>query len=497
MTSKPAPMCLPPSLSSLTDQSLFRQDAYVNGKWVQAEGGDSLQVTNPADATPIGVVPKMGSADTRLAIDAAQIALPAWRGRVAKDRSAILRRWFDLIIANTDDLALILTVEQGKPLSEARDEIRYAASFVEWFSEEAKRVYGDTIPSTVESQRIVVRKEPVGVCALITPWNFPAAMVTRKVAPALAAGCTAVLKPAEATPYTALALAVLGERAGIPTGVFNVVTGDPVAIGGELTGNAAVRKLSFTGSTPIGRLLMQQSAATLKKVSLELGGNAPFIVFEDADLDAAVAGAIAAKYRNSGQTCVSVNRFYVQSSIYNAFATKLAAAVSGLRVGAGLTEGVSQGPLINDAAVRKISSHIDDALAKGGRLLAGGKVHALGGTFFEPTVIVEAQKNMAIATEETFGPVSALFRFETDEEVIEAANDTEFGLAAYFYTQSQRRVWRVSEALEHGMVGVNTGKISSEVVPFGGIKSSGFGREGSHYGIEDYLHIKYICMGEI
>ncbi|HKT94509.1 MAG TPA: NAD-dependent succinate-semialdehyde dehydrogenase, partial [Paraburkholderia sp.] len=414
--------------------------------------------------------------------------------KTAKERSSILRKWHDLMMENADDLALILTTEQGKPIAEAKGEIGYAASFLEWFAEEGKRIYGDTIPTPANDKRIVVTKEPVGVCAAITPWNFPAAMITRKVGPALAAGCPIVLKPAEATPFSALALAVLAERAGVPRGIFSVVTGDPKAIGGELTSNPTVRKLSFTGSTPVGRLLMSQCASTVKKVSLELGGNAPFIVFEDADLDAAVAGAIASKYRNSGQTCVCTNRFYVHDAVYDAFAAKLRDAVEKLKVGLGTEAGVTQGPLINEAAVLKVESHIEDALAKGAQVTTGGKRHALGHGFFEPTILTGVTPAMKVARDETFGPLAPLFRFSSDDEVIRMANDTEFGLAAYFYSRDIGRVWRVAEALEYGMVGINTGLISNEVAPFGGVKQSGLGREGSHYGVDDYVVIKYMCM---
>ncbi|WDD91305.1 NADP-dependent succinate-semialdehyde dehydrogenase [Burkholderia sp. FERM BP-3421] len=480
---------------ALKDPALFRQQAYIAGEWQSAASGETFDVRNPATGERIGAVPALGAADTRRAIDAANAAWPAWRKRTAKERAAVLRKWHDLMLAHADDLALLLTTEQGKPLAEAKGEILYAASFLEWFAEEGKRVYGDTIPTPAGDKRIVVTKEPVGVCAAITPWNFPAAMITRKVGPALAAGCPIVVKPAEATPFSALALAVLAERAGVPAGVFSVITGDPKAIGGELTANPIVRKLSFTGSTPIGRLLMAQCAPTVKKVSLELGGNAPFIVFDDADLDAAVEGAIASKYRNSGQTCVCTNRFYVHDKVYDAFADKLRAAVEKLKVGRGTEAGVTQGPLINEAAVLKVESHIEDALAKGARVLTGGKRHALGHGFFEPTVLAGVTPAMKVAKDETFGPLAPLFRFASDDEVISYANDTEFGLAAYFYSRDIGRVWRVAEALEYGMVGINTGLISNEVAPFGGVKQSGLGREGSHYGIDDYVVIKYLCMG--
>ncbi|WP_186192573.1 NAD-dependent succinate-semialdehyde dehydrogenase [Burkholderia gladioli] len=480
--------------AALKDPSLLRQQIYLAGEWQGAANGASFEVRNPANGELLGSVPLAGAAETRRAIEAANAAWPAWRRRTAKERAAILRKWYELMLAHADDLALILTTEQGKPLAEARGEILYAASFIEWFAEEGKRVYGDTIPTPAGDKRIVITKEPVGVCAAITPWNFPAAMITRKVGPALAAGCPIVVKPAEATPFSALALAVLAERAGVPAGVFSVVTGDPKAIGGELTGNATVRKLSFTGSTPVGRLLMAQCAPTVKKVSLELGGNAPFIVFDDADLDAAVEGAIASKYRNSGQTCVCTNRFYVHDKVYDAFAAKLAAAVEKLKVGRGTEAGVMQGPLINEAAVLKVEAHIEDALAKGASIATGGKRHALGHGFFEPTVLTGVTPDMKVAKEETFGPLAPLLRFASDEEVIGFANDTEFGLAAYFYSRDIGRVWRVAEALEYGMVGINTGLISNEVAPFGGVKQSGLGREGSHYGIDDYVVIKYLCL---
>lgn len=467
---------------ALKDPSLFRQQAYIDGQWQGAASGETFEVRNPATGGLVGTVPAMGAAETRQAIDAANAAWPAWRKKTAKERAAILRKWHDLMMEHADDLALILTTEQGKSLAEAKGEIGYAASFLEWFAEEGKRVYGDTIPTPASDKRIVVTKEPVGVCAAITPWNFPSAMITRKVGPALAAGCPIVVKPAEATPFSALAMAVLAERAGVPAGVFSVVTGNPKAIGGELTSNPVVRKLSFTGSTAVGRLLMAQCAPTVKKVSLELGGNAPFIVFDDADLDAAVQGAIASKYRNSGQTCVCTNRFYVHERVYDAFAQKLAAAVGQLKVGRGTEPGVTQGPLINEAAVLKVEAHIEDALAKGAHVAAGGKRHALGHGFFEPTVLTGVTPAMKVAKEETFGPVAPLFKFSSDEDVIRMANDTEFGLAAYFYSRDIGRVWRVAEALEYGMVGVNTGLISNEVAPFGGVKQSGLGREGSHYG---------------
>lgn len=481
----------------LKDPILLKTKAYIAGEWQSAEDNATFEVKNPATGETIATVPRMGTTETRRAIDTANAAWPAWRATTAKQRATILRKWHDLMLENADDLATILTTEQGKPLAEAKGEILYAASFLEWFAEEGKRVNGDTIPTPAGDKRIVVTKEPIGVCVAITPWNFPAAMITRKVGPALAAGCPIIVKPAEATPLSALALAVLAERAGVPRGVFNVVTGEPKAIGAEMTGNPIVRKLSFTGSTPVGRLLMAQCAPTVKKVSLELGGNAPFIVFDDADLDAAVAGAIASKYRNSGQTCVCTNRFYVHDKVYDAFAEKLRVAVEQLKVGRGTEEGVTQGPLINEAAVLKVESHIEDALAKGARIVTGGKRHALGHGFFEPTVLADVTPAMKVARDETFGPLAPLFRFSSDEEVIRLANDTEFGLASYFYSRDIGRVWRVAEALEYGMVGINTGLISNEVAPFGGVKQSGLGREGSHYGIDDYVVIKYMCVGGI
>ncbi|MCC7703442.1 NADP-dependent succinate-semialdehyde dehydrogenase [Janthinobacterium sp. GW460P] len=481
----------------LKDPTLLRHQAYVNGAWMDADGGQTINVSNPATGEHLGTVPLMGAAETRRAIEAANAAWPAWRKKTAKERAAVLRRWHDLILENADDLALIMTTEQGKPLPEAKGEVQFGASFIEWFAEEGKRVAGDTLQSPWPDRRLVVTKEPIGVCAAITPWNFPAAMITRKVGPALAAGCPMVLKPAEATPFSALALAVLAERAGVPAGVFSIVTGAPKEIGGEMTSNPIVRKLTFTGSTQVGRLLAEQCAPTIKKLSLELGGNAPFIVFDDADLDAAVEGAIASKYRNAGQTCVCANRLYVQDSVYDAFAEKLVAAVAKLKVGNGIEAGVTQGPLIDAKAVAKVEEHVADALGKGGRLLAGGKRHALGNGFFEPTIIADVTNDMRVATEETFGPLAPLFRFKTDDEVIALANNTEFGLAAYFYSRDIGRIWRVAEGLETGMVGVNTGLISNEIAPFGGVKQSGLGREGSTYGIEDYLVIKYICMGGI
>ena len=481
----------------LKDQSLFRQQCYIDGSWCAADAKATINVTDPADGGVIGTIPKMGKAETKRAIDAAQAALAAWRAKLPKERSAILRKWFELMMANQDDLALIMTTEQGKPLSEAKGEIAYAASFIEWFAEEAKRIYGDVIPQHQADKRLVVIKQPIGVCGLITPWNFPAAMITRKAAPALAAGCTVVIKPATQTPYSALALAELAERAGVPKGVMNILTGSASEIGAELTSNPTVRKISFTGSTEIGSLLMKQSAAGIKKVSLELGGNAPFLVFDDADLDAAVEGAMASKYRNAGQTCVCANRILVQEGVYDAFAKKLAEKVKALTVGRGTDAGVIIGPLIDEKAVAKVQEHIDDAVAKGANVAVGGKVHKLGGLYFEPTVLTNVDTSMKVTREETFGPVAPLFRFKTEEEAIAMANDTEFGLAAYFYARDLGRVWRVGEGIESGMVGVNTGIISNEVAPFGGVKQSGIGREGSKYGIEEYLVIKYLCIGGV
>lgn len=480
---------------NLKDPALLRQQSYINGEWCNAESGQTEAVINPATGESMATVPNMGATETRCAILAAQAAQPLWRAKAAVERSRILRKWFELIMANQEDLALLMTSEQGKPLAEARGEIAYAASFIEWFAEEAKRVYGDVIPAPQNDKRIIVTKEPIGVCAAITPWNFPAAMITRKAGPALAAGCAMILKPDMRTPLSALALAELAHRAGIPKGIFSVVTGDAVAIGMEMTSNPIVRKISFTGSTAVGSKLMAQSAPTIKKLSLELGGNAPFIVFDDADIDAAVQGALSSKYRNAGQTCVCTNRFLVQDTVYDEFAAKLAKAVATLKVGNGLDANVTQGPLIDEAAVKKVESFIKDATAKGAKILTGGKRHALGKTYFEPTIVTEVTADMRMAKEEIFGPVAPLFRFKDEQHAIQMANDTEFGLAAYFYARDMSRVWRVSEALEYGMVGVNTGMISNEVAPFGGIKSSGLGREGSKYGIEDYLEIKYVCMG--
>ena len=482
---------------NLKDAELFRSHCYIDGEWVDADSAATIEVTNPATGAVLGTVPKMGRDETRRAIAAANAAWPAWRAMTAGARSKILRRWFELLLENQEDLAVLMTSEQGKSLTEARGEIAYAASFIEWFAEEGKRIYGDVIPGHQPDKRIVVTKEPIGVCAAITPWNFPAAMITRKAGPALAAGCTMVLKPASQTPYSALALAVLAERAGVPKGVFSVVTGSSAEIGGELTESPIVRKLTFTGSTEVGVKLAAQCAPTVKKLSLELGGNAPFIVFDDADLDAAVEGALASKYRNSGQTCVCANRLLVQDGVYDAFAEKLAAAVAKLKVGNGLEAGTSQGPLIDMNAVEKVEEHIADALGKGARVIVGGKRHALGRSFFEPTILADVTTDMMVAREETFGPVAPLFRFKDEAEAIRMANDTEFGLAAYFYAAGMNRVWRVSAALEYGIVGINTGIISTEVAPFGGMKSSGLGREGSRYGIEDFLEIKYLCMGGV
>lgn len=476
----------------LKDAKLFRQKAYFDGKWQDADNGKTIDVTNPATGKVIGTVPRMGAAETKRAIEAANKALPAWRAKTAKERSAIIRRWYDLLIEHQDDLALILTTEQGKPLAEAKGEIVYGASYLDWFSEEAKRVYGDVIPGHMTDKRIVVIKQPIGVTAAITPWNFPNAMITRKAGPALAAGCTMIIKPASATPYSALALVELAERAGIPAGVLSVVTGSAGEIGSELTGNPVIRKLSFTGSTEIGRDLMVECAKDIKKVSMELGGNAPFIVFDDADLDAAVEGAMISKFRNSGQTCVCANRLYVQASVYDAFLEKFKAAVAKLKVGNGVEADVTTGPMIDAKAVEKVKEHIDDALSKGAKVVAGGK--SLGGNFFEPTILAHVPTTAIVSKEETFGPLAPVFCFKTDEEVIGYANDTEFGLASYFYSKDLSRVIRVSEALEYGMVGINTGLISNEMAPFGGVKASGLGREGSKYGIEDYLEIKYLCI---
>ncbi|OFW10885.1 MAG: succinate-semialdehyde dehydrogenase (NADP(+)) [Acidobacteria bacterium RIFCSPLOWO2_02_FULL_67_36] len=481
----------------LTDPALLRQQCYIDGKWVDADDKRTIAVRNPADGQQIGTVPNLGAVETRRAIEAANAAWPAWRVRTAKERAAILRRWFDLMMANQEDLAVLMTTEQGKPLTESRGEIAYGASFVEWFAEEGKRIYGDTIPPHQSDRRIVVIKQPIGVCAAVTPWNFPNAMITRKAGPALAAGCTMIVKPASSTPYSALALCELGERAGIPRGVLNVVTGASGPIGGELTTNPIVRKFTFTGSTEVGKQLMAQCAGTVKKVSLELGGNAPFIVFDDADLEAALDGAMASKFRNMGQTCVCANRIFVQEGVYDEFARKLGARVAAMKVGDGLEDGVVQGPLIDMAAVEKVEEHIADAVGKGARIVTGGKRHAKGGTFFEPTVLVDVTARMKLAHEETFGPVAPLFRFRTEQELIDLANDTEYGLASYFYSRDIGRIWRVAEALEYGIVGINVGVISTEIAPFGGVKESGIGREGSKYGIEEFLEIKYVCIGGI
>ena len=481
----------------LKDPLLLRESCFIDGVWTAADSGGTIDVHNPANSNKLGRIPNMGAAETRRAIAAAAAALPAWAARTAKERAAVLRRWFDLMLANQDDLATLMTAEQGKPLAESKAEILYAASFIEWFAEEGKRLYGDVIPGHQADKRILVLRQPVGVVAAITPWNFPSAMITRKAGPALAAGCTMVCKPATQTPYSALALAELGARAGLPAGVFNVVTGSAAAIGGEMTANASVRKLTFTGSTEIGKKLMAQCAASVKKISLELGGNAPFIVFDDADLDAAVQGAIASKYRNTGQTCVCANRILVQAGVYDEFARRLGDAVGKLRVGDGLAGVTDQGPLIDAKAVAKIEEHIADAVSKGAAIALGGKRHALGGTFFEPTILTQVTSKMLVAREETFGPVAPLFKFNTEQEAIAMANDTEFGLAAYFYTRDLARSWRVSEAIEYGIVGLNTGIISTEVAPFGGVKESGIGREGSKYGILDYTEIKYVCVGGV
>lgn len=481
----------------LSDPRLFREQCYVDGQWIDADSGKRIEVSDPASGEVIGTVPNAGAAETRRAIEAAERALPAWRARTAKERGALLRKWHDLMLQHQDDLGYLMTREQGKPLAEARGEIGYGASFVEWFAEEGRRVYGDVIPQTVPSRRILVLKQPVGVCGLITPWNFPNAMITRKAAPALAAGCTCVIKPATMTPYSALALAELAERAGIPKGVLNIVTGSASAIGGEICTNPTVRKVSFTGSTEIGKLLIKQCADTVKKVSMELGGLAPFIVFDDADVDSAVAGALACKFRNAGQTCVCTNRIYVQSGVFDEFAEKLGKAVAGLKVGPGIEPGVQVGPLVEAAAVTKVEEHVGDAVSKGATVIVGGKRHALGGLFYEPTVIANCDTRMKVAHEETFGPLAPLFRFETEEEAIRLANDAEVGLASYFYARDLGRVFRVAEALEAGIVGVNDGVVSIAEAPFGGVKESGMGREGSRYGIEEYMEIKYVSLGGI
>ncbi len=479
----------------LDDPTLLRTQAFVDGAWIDADHAKSFPVVNPATGETIAEVPELGVAETRRAIEAAQRAFGPWRARTGKERGAVLRRWFDRLLAHAADLAVLMVTEQGKPLAEARGEVSYGAAFVEWFAEEAKRLYGDAIPTVWPDKRLLVLKEPVGVCAAITPWNFPLAMITRKIAPALAAGCTVVAKPAEQTPLCALALAELAARAELPPGVLNVVTGDPVVIGGELASNSIVRKLSFTGSTEVGKLLMRQCAGTLKKLSLELGGNAPFIVFDDADLDAAVEGAVVSKYRNSGQTCVCANRFLVQDGVYEEFTARLGRAVGRLEVGDGLQPGVSQGPLIDHEALRKVEAHVADARARGARVVIGGRRHSLGGTFYEPTVLADADTSMRLAREETFGPVAPLFRFTADDDAVRMANDTEYGLAAYLYSRDHRRIWRTLERLEYGMIGVNTGTLSTEVAPFGGVKESGIGREGSRYGIEEYVELKYVALG--
>ncbi|MCX8999362.1 NADP-dependent succinate-semialdehyde dehydrogenase [Rhizobiaceae bacterium BDR2-2] len=481
----------------LKDPTLFRQAALVGGEWIAAEGRASIAVNDPATGETIGHVPKLGAAETKAAIDVAQKVQKEWAARTAKERSATLRKWFELMMENQDDLGRILTREQGKPLAEAKGEIAYGASFIEWFAEEARRIYGEVVPGHQQDKRILVIKQPVGVVAAVTPWNFPNAMITRKAGPAFAAGCAMVLKPASQTPFSAIALAILGERAGLPKGLFSVVTGSAREIGGELTANPLIRKLTFTGSTEVGIELYRQSAPTIKKLSLELGGNAPFIVFDDADLDAAVEGAIIAKFRNNGQTCVCANRIYVQDGVYDAFADKLAAAVGKLKIGNGFDEGVVLGPLIDTAAKEKVEEHIADAVAKGAKVTSGGKPHALGGTFFEATILADVTKDMAVAREETFGPLAPLFRFRDEADVIAQANDTEFGLASYFYATDLARVFRVAEALEYGMVGVNTGLISTAEAPFGGVKLSGLGREGSRHGIEDFVEMKYLCLGGI
>lgn len=485
----------------LDNPALLRSQSYINGTWVDADNGDLFEVDNPANGQTIAHVANLGSKEAQAAIDAANAAWPAWRALTAKARANILRKWFDLIIANTEDLARIMTIEQGKPLAEARGEVAYGASFVEWFAEQAKRIMGDTINAPIPNTRILVLREPIGVCAAITPWNFPNAMITRKVAPALAAGCTVVLKPAEQTPLSALALAELAEQAGVPAGVLNIITADSdqsIAVGKVLCDSPVVRKLTFTGSTQVGRILMQQSAPTIKKLSLELGGNAPFIVFEDADLDAAIDGAMASKYRNAGQTCVCTNRFYVHAKVYDAFTEKLAKAVEQrLKVGEGFEDAVTTGPLIDDAAIRKVEEHLEDAVSKGAKVLTGGKRHDRGGRFFEPTVLADVNRDMVCMREETFGPIAPVVKFEDEADVIAQANNTEFGLAAYFYSRDIGRIFRTAEALEYGIVGVNAGIISSEVGPFGGVKQSGLGREGSVYGIDEFLEMKYVCLGGI
>ncbi len=481
----------------LKDPKLFREQCYVDGGWADADNRKTIAVSNPATGEVLGSVPRMGAQEAKRAVEAAERAWPAWRAKTAKERAVILRKWFDLMMASQEDLAQILTAEQGKPLAEARGEIAYGASFIEWFAEEAKRAYGDMIPPHQADKRILVMKQPIGVCALITPWNFPNAMITRKAGPALAAGCTVVIKPAGQTPYSALAMAELGSRAGIPKGVLNIITGDSKAIGAELCANPIVRKLSFTGSTETGRILMKQSADTVKKLSLELGGNAPFIVFEDADLDAAVEGALASKYRNAGQTCVCANRLYVQDRVYDTFAAKLTEKVKGFKVGPGTEPGVVIGPLIDEPGVEKVEKHVADALGKGAKALLGGKRHERGGLFFQPTVLADVTPDMLVSHEETFGPVAPLIRFKTEDEVMRLANDTEFGLCGYFYSRDVGRIFRVAERMETGIVGANVGIISTEVAPFGGVKQSGLGREGSKYGLEEYLEVKYLLLGGI
>ena len=479
---------------TLNDPSLFRQSCYIDGAWSGADSGETIGVRDPATGETFGSIPKMGAVETRAAIEAARAALPAWRAKSAKERAAVLRRWHDAMLENLEDLAVLMTREQGKPLAEARGEVAYAASFIEWFAEEGKRVYGETIPSPASDRRIVVLKEPVGVVGAITPWNFPSAMITRKAAPALAAGCTFICKPATETPYSALALCELAERAGLPRGVLNVITGKSGEIGLELTKNPTVRKITFTGSTEIGKKLLEQSASTVKKVTMELGGNAPFLVFDDADLDAAVEGAMMSKFRNMGQTCVCANRIYVHDRVYEPFAERFADQVKALKVGNGMDDGVLQGPLINEAAVEKVEAHIADAEGKGARVVAGGGRHELGGSYFQPTVLADVNPQMVVSREETFGPLAPLFRFDTEDEALELANDTEFGLACYFFSRDIGRIWRMSEGLEYGIVSVNTGIFSTEAAPFGGMKESGIGREGSHMGIDEYVEAKYVCM---
>lgn len=482
-------------ISNLKNTNLFQQTCYINGKWLEADSGETLQVINPFDGKVIGVVPNCGTEETRRAIDAASKAWPAWAALSAKERSDVLRKWADLVAQNKEDLARIMTIEQGKPLEESRGEIEYANAFIYWFAEEARRVYGDVIPSNKRDQRLMVIKQPVGVVAAITPWNFPSAMITRKIAPALAVGCTAIVKPDSQTPFSALALGVLAEQAGLPRGVLNIITGDSKVIGEEMTANSLVRKFSFTGSTAVGRLLMKQCAPTIKKISLELGGNAPFIVLDDANIDDAVKGAMASKFRNTGQTCVCANRIFVQDPVYDEFSKKFVDAVKSLKVGNGLDAGVQQGPLINEKALEKVKHHVENAVKNGAKILCGGKPHELGGLFYEPTVLADANSNMLLAKEETFGPVAPLFRFHDDEEVIQLSNDTEFGLASYFYGNKMTRIFQIAERLEYGMVGINTGILSTEVAPFGGIKQSGIGREGSKYGVDEYVEIKYLCIG--